>query len=93
MIEIGDDPRKHPGTYTPPQFHGRQHGVTLQDRGPDDHHQCISLWTEDDECWKPVAVFSSFWLDELIDTLINARDHLKTNYVKGDWGYEGGPPT
>ena len=50
------------------EFKGDCMGVRLVQRGPDDKHICFQLLVEDS---------SSYWLDELIEVLQNARASMK----------------
>jgi hypothetical protein len=60
------------------EFKGECKGVLLKPRGKDDPHVLVSILTEDDEHWSEHDCFSSYWLDELIDQLQQARRALET---------------
>lgn len=67
-------------------------GVRVTDRNTDknDLHQMIEILTEDDEQWFVSDSFSTYWLDELIDSLTEARTLLQSNpsFKKTQWGFE-----
>ena len=61
------------------EFKGAQFGVKLTPRGDNDPHVCIQLLGEDDEHWFEIGdPFSSFWIDDLIQQLQNAKKALET---------------
>lgn len=57
-------------------FKGICHGVGIWDRGPDDPHQMVSIYGEDDENWFLETSFSSYWLERLISLLQQAQRYL-----------------
>ena len=59
---------------------GRLFGARLENRGANDTHICLRLMMEDDGYWHETNVScSSFWIDDLIDTLQRAKWHLATH--------------
>lgn len=73
----------------PPQFHGSCMGVDIRSRGGDvKDHAMVVMYVEDDEIWHEKESFSSYWLDEQIRVLQEAKAYLDANYDKGKWGYE-----
>jgi hypothetical protein len=72
------------------EFKGNCKGVRLVPRGEKDSHICIQILTEDDDTWFPSPdAFSSYWIDDLIQQLKEARNYMKTYYKKdGAYGYK-----
>jgi hypothetical protein len=72
------------------EFKGACKGVRLERRGKKDSHICVRLLTEDDEMWYPAETsFSSYWLDELIKKLQEAKTYMENNCEKDEvWGYK-----
>lgn len=60
------------------EFKGNCKGVRLKKRGADDNHISVQLLTEDDEMWYEGDSFSSYWIDELIEQLQNAKKFIET---------------
>lgn len=58
---------------------GDQFGIRIQKRGQGDNHALLVLLAEDDESWYETDSFSSYWLDDLIETLKNAKFILETS--------------
>jgi hypothetical protein len=52
---------------------GKQFAITIERRQAGDSHLCFQLWTEDDENWSRVDMFSSAWVDDLIDVLQTSK--------------------
>ena len=71
------------------EIKGAQFGTRIEQRGPDDSHACIHLLSEDDGFWHEKAMFSSFWLDDLIYVLEDTRKRLHTSkkFEKEEYGY------
>ena len=70
------------GRFDHPTFIGESHAVQLADRGLEDTHTLVYIFGEDDEDWFQVDRFSSYWLDELIDKLVEARNYMRKHYHK-----------
>lgn len=71
------------------EFKGECIGVRLQERGgPSDPHAEVAMMVEDDGNWFTKQEFSSYWLDEAIEMLIAAREHLRTNCKPTVEGYD-----
>jgi hypothetical protein len=68
-------------------FLGECIGVELVDRGAGDKHQMVKVMVEDDENWFVQMTFSSFWLDEAITVLEQAREHLRRTGEKEEFGW------
>lgn len=61
------------------EFKGKCKGVKLIKRSENDNHICVIIITEDDENWfESETSFSSYWIDELIEQLKNAKSFLET---------------
>lgn len=70
---------------------GTQFAAELVPRGQDDDHVCIQLKGKDDENGFEIGnPFSSFWLDDLIQVLQNAKAVLKSRCAEDPegWGYK-----
>lgn len=64
-------------------FIGRQHAVGLKHRGKNDLHVCVQILTEDDENWfTSEGEFSSYWLLELTELMVEAHKWMSTNCEK-----------
>lgn len=76
------------------QVVGKCLGVSFEPRGPNDNHICIRLLVEDDENWIPTSLnVSSYWLDDLIETLQRAKIMLEAEGVPcvvdgRQWGWD-----
>lgn len=72
------------------KFIGEQFAIALRERGPDDKHICFDIFSEDDGWWcKQGSGSSSFWIDDLIEQLQRAKEHMKKyEYGKEGEGYE-----
>ena len=68
-------------------FKGGCIGVALSERGKDDPHVMINVLVGDDTNWFTKACVSSFWLDEMIEMLETAREHLKKHQEPDPDGY------
>jgi len=67
---------------------GRQFGIILKERGPNDPHVCIQIIGEDDEHWFDIGnSFSSFWLQDLIDQLEAAKILIGAQCKKDPSGF------
>ncbi len=67
---------------------GDCHAIVLQDRGRNDPHQCITIYTEDDECWFPTGNgFSSYWLPEFVALITEAQARLKQDFAPDPTGF------
>lgn len=69
-------------------FRGACVGVDLVPRGSADRHILVKILIEDDENWIEKLSISSYWLDEMIDQLITARDYChkqERDTVNGGW--------
>ena len=70
---------------------GTQFGIKLEPRGPTDNHICFTILSEDDETWFEKDVSgSTYWLDDLIGVLQDAKTELEQNphlYTRNQWGY------
>jgi hypothetical protein len=54
-------------------------GVVLERRGEDDNHICVRIVTQDDGSWfSSKESFSSYWIDELIIALQEAKKYIET---------------
>lgn len=85
-LELGDailDEAKH-------KFIGEMFTIALVERGPKDRHICFEMFSEDDGFWHRIGTgTSSYWIDDLIDQLTAAKEHMKKNeYAKEGDGYE-----
>jgi hypothetical protein len=62
------------------EFKGKCKGVRLIKRSTDDSHISFQLMTEDDENWiiDESSRTSSYWIDELIAVLTQARAFMQT---------------
>jgi len=60
-----------------------QFGIRFVPRGPKDNHVCLQILSEDDGHWHQSMgqSFSSFWLDDLIRALQEAKLKLDTKAV------------
>lgn len=58
-------------------FGGKQFRVTLRERGVGDKHVEVVIESEDDDNWYEKMVFSSHWLPELIECLLDASEHAQ----------------
>jgi hypothetical protein len=66
---------------------GKLFGANLTPRNQNDPHLMIQLMIEDDECWYPFGThFSSYWIDDLIETLTRAKEEL-ASHPKDPSGY------
>ncbi len=74
------------------EFKGNCKGVRLEKRGKNDNHIKVILLTEDDDNWFEGDSFSSFWIDELIEKLIQAKKFIETQepdiYDGVQYGYK-----
>jgi hypothetical protein len=74
------------------QFRGNCMGVKLRERGPNDPHITVILEVEDDENWYEQCDFSSYWLDELIEKLQQAKKFCESqepdNYENHQYGWK-----
>lgn len=67
------------------EIRGQSFGIRFVPRGEKDPHICIQLLGEDDEHWFKVGEsFSSFWIDDLIMQLKQAKLYLKTQRKRED---------
>jgi len=69
---------------------GELFAVELEDRGTKDQHTMINLYSEDDERYHQAILFSSYWIDDLIDVLERTKRRLENSrqYTEdGDFGY------
>lgn len=69
-----------------------QFGIIIKKRDPskNDDHCMLELLGEDDEYWFHITDFSSFWLDDLIETLNEVNNRLKhdtINFEKDPSGF------
>jgi hypothetical protein len=73
-----------------PKFLGESVGVRIDPRGDGkkDRHLMVTIMAEDDGNWHDKDSMSSFWLDETIEVLQEARRWLKKNAKKTKWGYD-----
>ena len=64
----------------PIDFKGNCKGVRLKPRGNNDPHICLTILTEDDECWfEGSSHFSSYWCSDLVEQLKQAQYYMETN--------------
>ena len=57
---------------------GEQFGVEFLARGENDKHIVVQLLSEDDEIWHKMGnPFSSFWIDDLIAVINQAKIYLE----------------
>ncbi len=73
------------------EIKGGQLGVILHPRSNEDNHVCVQIISEDDGNWsKNGQYFSSFWIDDLIFVLEEAKEKMKRKCKKGKdgFGYE-----
>ena len=65
-----------------------QFGVCFERRGSNDPHVLVQIYSEDDENWFECgSMFSSFWIDDLINVLNEAKKQLKKNFKKDKSGF------
>lgn len=69
-------------------FTGIQFKVELVERGYEDNHICVKVSSEDDESWHECTTFSSFWIDDLIRQLKEAKKEMNKHSKKTKWGFE-----
>lgn len=73
------------------EFKGSCKGVRLEKRGSNDNHIQVVLLTEDDENWFDGERFSSYWIDEMIEKLQDAKRYIETQepdiYNGRQYGY------
>jgi len=55
---------------------GAQFGFCIVDRGPEDSHKMVVIYTEDDTLWHKVTRFSHVWLDDLARVISEAQSAL-----------------
>lgn len=68
--------------------HGECVGVRFVRRGPSDPHICLCLLIEDDEIWHETDFeVSSYWIDDMIDTLVRAKARLRRVATTSPDGY------
>jgi hypothetical protein len=75
------------------EFKGDCKGVRLKNRSENDNHICVEILTEDDENWfVSETSFSSYWIDELIEQLQNAKSFIETQepdiYKNKQYGFK-----
>ena len=74
------------------EFKGKCKGIGLRKRGIDDPHIEVVLLVEDDEIWHETGSFSSYWVDELIEKLQEAKKYIETKepdvYNGTQYGYK-----
>ena len=74
------------------EFKGECRGIALRKRGANDPHIEIVLLVEDDETWYDTGSFSSYWIDELIEKLQEAKKYIETQepdiYDGRQYGYK-----
>lgn len=64
-------------------------GIRFDKRGENDRHVVLRLLGEDDGNWFDRDVyFSSFWLDELIRVLEQAKRDMQEGCESEQWGYK-----
>ena len=72
----------------------KMHGIKLEKRSSidgKDNHICLRLLGEDDGTWfEDIELGSSYWIDDLIETLQRAKAHMeqKQKKDKSGHGYE-----
>ncbi len=75
-------------------FNGNCKGVRLKKRSKKDDHIVVVIMTEDDGKWIDIDEFSSFWIDEMIEKLQEAKKFIETqepdiyNYNGKQYGYK-----
>ena len=75
-------------------FKGNCKGIRLTRRGENDPHIMVSILTEDDENWfvDEKNKFSSYWIDDLIEQLKNAKSFIESQepdvYEKRQYGFK-----
>lgn len=75
------------------EFKGRCKGVQLKKRGFNDEHIAVQIITEDDGTWhNSGSMFSSYWIDDLIEQLQNAKKFIESQtpdiYEGKQYGYK-----
>lgn len=62
------------------EFKGNCKGVKLTKRGENDPHIMVSILVEDDGNWfvDEKNKFSSYWIDDLIEQLNNAKSFIES---------------
>jgi len=73
------------------EFKGECKGVRLEKRGENDNHIIVKILTEDDESWFESDKFSSYWIDEMIEKLQEAKKYIESQepdiYDNRQYGY------
>ena len=76
------------------EFKGDCKGVRLVKRGENDSHISIQILSEDDGNWfvDEINQFSSYWIDDLIEQLKNAKLFIESQnpdiYEGKQYGYK-----
>ena len=76
------------------EFKGECKGVRLVKRNENDPHICVQILTEDDGDWftNDNQSFSSYWIDDLIEQLNNAKQFIESQepdiYNGRQYGYK-----
>lgn len=60
------------------EFKGTTKGVKLEKRGINDDHIIVVILVEDDGEWYAKDFFSSYYIDELIEQLQEAKKYIET---------------
>jgi hypothetical protein len=69
-------------------FYGKCHAIALDHRGLEDKHVVMQILSEDDGNWFiGKRDFSSYWCDELISLLHEAKDWMNKNCIADEEGY------
>ena len=75
-------------------FKGDCKGIRLTRRGENDPHIMVNILTEDDENWfvNENNTFSSYWIDDLIKQLNNAKSFIESQepdiYENNQYGFK-----
>lgn len=68
---------------------GKQCGVGLSKRGPNDNHVIFTILSEDDGNWfTSEHGRSTYWLKDLQDVLAETQAWLKSHTTETPWGFE-----
>jgi hypothetical protein len=58
------------------KFLGECFGIEIKDNGHDNNYKLLSVMVQNDEVWFNKEEFSSYWLDDLINVLTQAKNYI-----------------
>lgn len=64
------------------KFLGECFGIEVMDKEKDGLPVLVKLLIEDDEIWHEKEEFSSYWLDDLINVLTQAKNYVNKGEIK-----------